>query len=74
MGTIWTPIPLEDLHLNGMAGPSGTVDRAVGQCQSGMLAFSYSFANFPICIVFVSDHVPPEFLRGARELGSDEKA
>lgn len=36
--------------------------------------FSYSFADFPICIVLVSDQVPPGFPRGARELDSDEKA
>lgn len=47
---------------------------SVSQCQPGMLGFSYSFANFPICIVLVSDHVLPGFPRGTRELDSDEKA
>lgn len=71
MGTIWTPIPLEDFYLNRLAGLNA--DKTVGHCLSGMPGFSYCFANLPICIIFVSDQVPPGFPGGVRELDSNEK-
>lgn len=72
MGTIWTPILVEDFHLNRLTGSNGVADRAIGQCQSEMLDFSYSFAHSPICIIFVNNQVPPSFL-GARELDFNGK-